>query len=190
MAYKRKNWAPVRNVVRFREDRSEGGEGKSRGVATGFSVDVMGHARGGGRDQGERADAHSLSASSGGFPLYDGFNSLGDPGRKTRGMTWPEWSRERLIVSFAGIASDQPRSQGGRLGRAGITPRAHSGPRPAFPVSRFLERKGSWQRTSLTCRAAERATRAASQFFALRPRTALLHTSPHPPEHELRRDAG
>src|SRR6516165_6937849 len=81
-------------------------------------------------------------------------------------------------------------SRGGRLGRAGITPRAHSGPSPAFPVSRFLERKGSWQRSSLTCRAAERATRVASQFYALRPRTALLHTSPHPPEHELRRDAG
>src|SRR4029077_15100741 len=63
-------------------------------------------------------------------------------------------------------------------------------PSPAFPVSRVLERKGSWQRSSLTCRAAERATRAASQFYALRPRTALLHTSPHPPEHELRRDAG
>ena len=56
-----------------------------------------------------------------------------------------------------------------------------------FEVSR---RKGSWQRSSLTCRAAERATRAASQFYALRPRTALLHTSPHPPEHELRRDVG
>src|SRR5271166_5328906 len=54
MAYKRKNWAPVRNEVRFREDRSEGGEGKSRGVATGFSVDVMGHARGEGRDQGRK----------------------------------------------------------------------------------------------------------------------------------------
>ena len=53
-------------------------------------------------------------------------------------------------------------SRGGRLGRAGITPRVYSGPSPAFPVSRFLERKGSWQRSSLTCRAAERATRAAS----------------------------
>ena len=63
------------------------------------------------------------------------------------------------------------------MGRAEITPRAHSGPSPAFPVSRLLERKGSWQRSSLTCRAAERATRAASQFYALRPRTALLHTS-------------
>ena len=72
----------------------------------------------------------------------------------------------------------------GRLGRVGITPRAHSPPSPAFPVSRFLERKGSWQRSSLPCRAAERATRAASQVYALRPRTALLHTSPHPPEHE------
>jgi hypothetical protein len=39
-----------------------------------------------------------------GFPLYDGFDSL-DPGRKNRGMTWPEWSRERLRVSFAGIFS-------------------------------------------------------------------------------------
>ena len=58
--------------------------------------------------------------------------------------------------------------RGGRLGRAGITPRAHSDPSPAFPVSRFLERKGSWQRSSLTCRAAERATRAALQFYALR----------------------
>src|SRR5271166_5305010 len=58
----------------------------------------------------------------------------------------------------------------GGLGSAGITPPAHSGPSPAFPVSRFLERKGSWQRSSLTCRAAERATRAASQFYALRPR--------------------
>src|ERR1700720_2606184 len=73
---------------------------------------------------------------------------------------------------------------------AGITLRAHSDPSPAFPVSRFLERKGSWQGSSLTCRAAERATRAASQFYALRPRTALLHSAPHPPEHELRRDAG
>src|SRR5208337_3177580 len=59
-----------------------------------------------------------------------------------------------------------------------------------FRLSRFLERKGYWQRSSLTCRAAERATRAASQFYALRPRTASLHTSPHPPEDELRRDAG
>src|SRR4030081_3201193 len=100
-------------------------------------------------------------------------------------MTWPEWSRERLIIS-----SDQPRSQGGRLGRVGITLRAHSGPSPAFPVSRFLERKGSWQRSSLTCRAAERATRAASQFYALRPRTALLHTSPHHPERDLRKGPG
>ena len=32
MAYKRENWAPVCNEVRFRKDRSEGGEGKSRGV--------------------------------------------------------------------------------------------------------------------------------------------------------------
>jgi hypothetical protein len=30
MAYMRENWAPVCNEVRFREDRSEGGEGKSR----------------------------------------------------------------------------------------------------------------------------------------------------------------
>src|ERR1700687_4688951 len=30
MAYKRENWAPVCNEVRFREERSEGGEGKSR----------------------------------------------------------------------------------------------------------------------------------------------------------------
>jgi hypothetical protein len=28
------------------------------------------------------------------------------------------------------------------MGRAGITPLAHSGPSPAFPVSRFLERRG------------------------------------------------
>jgi hypothetical protein len=42
------------------------------------------------------------------------------------------------------------------LWRARITPRADPGPSPAFPVSRFLERKGSWQRSSLTCRAAER----------------------------------
>jgi len=41
MAYKRENWAPVRNEVRFREDRSEGGEGKSRGVATGFSGSLL-----------------------------------------------------------------------------------------------------------------------------------------------------
>jgi hypothetical protein len=35
-------------------------------------------------------------------PLYDGFNSLGI--RLKRGMTWPEWSRERLIsLAFAGI---------------------------------------------------------------------------------------
>jgi hypothetical protein len=53
---------------------------------------------------------------------------------------------------------------------------------PVFPVSRFLERKGSWQRSWLTCRAAERATRSASQFYALRPRTALPHTLPHPPD--------
>jgi hypothetical protein len=61
---------------------------------------------------------------------------------------------------------------------------------PAFPISRFPEHKESWQRSSLTCLVAERATRAALQFYALRPRTALLHTSPHPPEHEWRRDAG
>jgi hypothetical protein len=42
-----------------------------------FLKDVMGHARGGGRDQGERADAHSLSASSGGIPAVRCFNSLG-----------------------------------------------------------------------------------------------------------------
>ena len=36
----------------------------------------------------------------------------------------------------------------------------------------------------------EEPTRAASRFYALRPRTALLHTSSHPPEHEWRRDAG
>ena len=42
MAYKRENWAPVCNEVRFREDRSEGGEGNSRGVATGFSVECYG----------------------------------------------------------------------------------------------------------------------------------------------------
>jgi hypothetical protein len=49
---------------------------------------------------------------------------------------------------------------------------------------------GLGKRSSLTCRAAERATRLASQFYALRPRTALLHISPHPPEHEWRKDAG
>src|SRR5580693_1026543 len=58
-----------------------------------------------------------------------------------------------------------PRGYGAR----GITPPAHSRLNPAFPVSRFLERKGSWQRSSLTCRAAESATRSASQFYALRP---------------------
>ena len=71
-----------------------------------------------------------------------------------------------------------------------ITPPARLCSSPAFPVSSFPEHKESWQRSSLTCRAAERATRAASQFYALRSRTALLHTSPHPPEHEWRRDAG
>jgi hypothetical protein len=53
----------------------------------------------------------------------------------------------------------------------------HSGPSPAFPLSRFSSVKGSWQRSSLTYRAAERASREASQFYVLRPRTALLHTS-------------
>jgi hypothetical protein len=56
------------------------------------------------------------------------------------------------------------------MGRAGITPPAHSRPNPAFPVSRFLERKGSLATILATCRAAERATRSASQFYALRPR--------------------
>jgi hypothetical protein len=41
MAYKRGNWAPVCNEVRFREDRSEGGEGKGGGVATGFSGSLL-----------------------------------------------------------------------------------------------------------------------------------------------------
>ena len=36
------------------------------------------------------------------FPLYDWGSRP-----KNRGMTWPEWSRERLIVSFAGFV-DQP----------------------------------------------------------------------------------
>ena len=72
----------------------------------------------------------------------------------------------RIYVGVAEVARNRTTPQtGGRLfsreWRAGITPRAHSGPSPAFPVSRFLERKGSWQRSSLTCRAAERATRAA-----------------------------
>jgi hypothetical protein len=40
-------------------------------------------------------------------------------GPKNRGMTWPEWSPERLIVSFAGISSDQPRSQGRAFGARG-----------------------------------------------------------------------
>ena len=53
---------------------------------------LSGHARGEGRDQGEGAGALSLSAFSGGIPLYDGFNSLGIRAEK-RGMTWPEWSR-------------------------------------------------------------------------------------------------
>jgi hypothetical protein len=38
-----------------------------------------------------------------GFPLYDGFNRP-----KNRGMIWPEWKRERLIVSFVGISSTSP----------------------------------------------------------------------------------
>jgi len=37
---------------------------------------LSGHARGEGRDQGERAGAHSLNAPVAGIPLYDGFNSL------------------------------------------------------------------------------------------------------------------
>jgi hypothetical protein len=41
------------------------------------------------------------------FPLYDGFNSLAIRA-ENRGMIWPEWNRERLIVSFAGISSTSP----------------------------------------------------------------------------------
>jgi len=121
MAYKRRLFC---NEVRFREDRSEGGEGKSRGVGNRIlrlllwvTPEEEAAIRAKGRN------AHSLSASSGGFPLYDGFNSLGIRAEKTRGMTWPEWSREaadspRLPASRL----TQPRSQGGRSGRAGITP--------------------------------------------------------------------
>jgi hypothetical protein len=52
----------------------------------------MNHAKGEGRDQGERAGAHSLSVIQWGFPLYDAFNRP-----NYRGMAWAEWSRERLI---------------------------------------------------------------------------------------------
>ena len=71
------------------------------------------------------------------------------------------------------------------MGRAGITPRAHSGPSPAFPVSRFLERKGSWQRSSLTCRGSKRATRDGFNTFMLcGPGQLYFIPHPHPPEHE------
>jgi hypothetical protein len=43
-----------------------------------------------------------------GFPLYDGFNTLGFV-PKNRGMTWPEWSRERLIRLLCRHLVDQLR---------------------------------------------------------------------------------
>ena len=71
---------------------------------------LSGHARGEGRDQGERAGAHSLNAPVAGIPLYDGFNSLAIRAKNSR---YDLASHERLIVSFAGISSDQSRSQEG-----------------------------------------------------------------------------
>jgi len=48
-------------------------------------ADVMGHARGEGREHVERAGTHSLSASSGGIPACTlGFNSLGIRAEKSR----------------------------------------------------------------------------------------------------------
>jgi hypothetical protein len=51
-----------------------------------------------------------------GFPLYDGFNSLAIRAENSR---YDLASRERLIVSFAGISSDQSRSQGRAFGARG-----------------------------------------------------------------------
>jgi hypothetical protein len=93
-----------------------------------------------------------------------------------------EWLKKQETLCLESVMPTLLSARG--YGTRGITPPARPRLNPAFPVSRFLESKESWRRSSLTCRAAERATRAASQFYALRPRTALLHTSPHPPEHE------
>ena len=49
-----------------------------------------------------------------GFPLYDGFNSLAIRAKNSR---YDLASHERLIVSFAGISSDQSRSQGRAFAR-------------------------------------------------------------------------
>jgi hypothetical protein len=55
------------------------------------------HARGEGRDQGERAgDTLIMCAYSGGIPAVRWFYTLGIRAEKSR-MTWPKWSCERLI---------------------------------------------------------------------------------------------
>jgi len=53
---------------------------------------LSGHATGEGRDQVERAGDHSCVHPVEGFPLYDGFNTLGIRAEKSR-YAWPEWSR-------------------------------------------------------------------------------------------------
>ena len=68
-------------------------------------ADVMGHAKEKAAIRAKgKVPVHGVYPVAG-FPLYDGFNRPNN-----RGMIWPEWSRERLILSFVGISSTCPRS--------------------------------------------------------------------------------